>query len=208
MINDRLLSRQFSTGDVVRITSDSGTFLSPFPGRVLYSNHESGLVTVQFPWGVEQAAASTLLIDSSSDFSAPIFDTSYHTWEKSRYSHRIIKRYEDSVITPLYRLACRNIFLGMNEMRSFVDLCEKVGSIFTTNEIRSVISGLMESGRRLAIYRKDAERKYKKTRSEARTGLLSCPRCKQTLKSRTYRKSQTVWTCPSCGFCISPEDII
>lgn len=208
MIDDRLLSKQFSTGDIVRVTSDSGTFLSPFPGRVLYSNHESGVVVVQFPWGVEHAAASSLLIDYTEDYSAPVSDTSYSTWEKARYSHQIARKYMSGTIIPLYRLACRNSYLGMTEMQSFADLQDKVGSIFTVDEIRGVVSSLMQAGRKLAIYRKEIGRKYKRTQSELQSGVSKCPRCKDSLHSRRSRQDEVVLICRSCGFCISPEDLI
>lgn len=207
-MDDRLFARQFSPGDTVRIVGDLGSFLSPFPGRVVYSNVETGKVSVEFPWGNEICSSSMLVKSESPDLVAPVYDTSYSTYEKARYSSaNLVRRYEERTL-PLYRLACRNAFRGMSAADSCLDILRTAGSIFSADEIRRTVSNLMEQGRRLAIYRKDNLRRYKVTRSEKNLGVLFCPRCREKMKPRTHRQGQRILLCRMCGFCISPEDLI
>lgn len=207
MIDDRQFAHQFSPGDVVRIVGDSGTFLSPFPGRVVFSNVETGKVEVQWPWGAEQCSASEIVKDDSGDLLPPVYDTTYSTWEKARNSAAIVNAYERQTL-PLYRLACRNVFRKMSAVESCLDIMNTAGSLYGTDEIRRTVANLMEQGRRLAIYRKDNLRRYKVTQSEKSLGVLFCPRCREKMKPRTHRQGKKVLLCRSCGFCISPKDLV
>ncbi len=222
--DDQLYAREFNSGDIVRKAGLHGNLLSPFSGRVIYSSPDIGRVSVQWPWGVEQETASELIHDGTTPGRPSQMDQSYHTWESSRninspnvveadakwrktLASSIVSKYETKTL-PLYRAACEAWYCGMGEVDTYVKMASVFGPEFGTDAIRITISNVYEAGRRLAIYWKNNKRKYRVTQRELKTGVLQCPRCKNSLKPRVYRQGNRVFQCKTCGFTIHPKDCI
>ena len=83
-VDDKLFAREFNSGDVVRKSGIRDLVLTPYVGRVIYSNADTGKIQVQWPWGVIEEVASELIHDTSGYFAPPSMDQSYSTWESSR----------------------------------------------------------------------------------------------------------------------------
>jgi predicted nucleic acid-binding Zn ribbon protein len=222
-IDDQLAARQFNTGETVRKSGLRGLMLSPYAGRVLYSNVDTGIVQVQWPWGAELEFASELVHDVSFTLRPPTMDQSYSTWEgarnindsanvesdvewRSKLSSEIVAGYEARTM-PVYRAACKAMHEGKEEVEAFMALANSMSEEFGTDAVRITVSNLWEAGRRMAIYWVDPKRQYRVTQKEKNGGVLSCPRCKGVLKPRVYRQGKRVLCCKGCGFTISPRDL-
>ncbi len=227
-VDDQLAARDFKSGDIVRKTTIRDFVISPYPGRVLYANPDTGKVHVQWPWGAEESPATELVRELSGHFDAPHFDQSYSTYEGSRninspevvkadekwrkslasmpLHERIIHLYEERTM-PLYRAACEAWHCEMPETEAFVKMAQVFGPEFGQDAVRITVANLYELGRQLAIYWKDPKRRYKVTQKEKTSGKMSCPRCKGILKPRTYRAGRRLLTCKTCGFAIHPKDV-
>ncbi len=224
-VDEKLLATDFGTGDVVRKSGTRDFVLSPYAGRVLYSNTDTGKVQVQWPWGVELESPSELIRQAGEPITIPTsIDQSYSTWESERFkdgkevekadnkwrkslASKVFDSYEQKTL-PLYRAACEAWHLGMPEVETFVRMSSAFSADFSTDAIRLTVSNLYESGRRLAIYWKDKKRRYKTTQQEKDSKNLSCPRCKSFLRPRVYRQGRRLLNCKQCGFCIAPKDLI
>jgi len=228
-VDEMAIAGEFQTGDVVRKTGLRDFLLSPYVGRVVYSNTKTGKVTVQWPWGAEQESPVELVLDSSGDFVPPMITNQYYPsyeseyyacseqkdkddakWRKSLASNitsRIINKYE-TLTMPIWRAACKAWHNNMSQIETFQKLSGIFAERFGTDTVRRTIANLYGLGDRLAIYYKDNKRKYRVTNKEKSIGRLTCPRCKSPLKPRTYRQGKKVFLCKSCGFTISPKDLI
>lgn len=233
-VDEPAYAREFSTGDVVRKSDSRDLYLSPYVGRVLWSSPRTGKVQVQWPWGSEQESSIDLVKDTSCDFAAPeLIDQSLSTWEgfvhssgadaldavwaraKSRRkasvspdsASRILARYE-TITMPVWRAACKQWHVGSTETEAFINVSKDMFSQFGSESVRMTVANLYDLGRRLAIYWKDSNRRYRVTQKEKASGVFICPRCKGGMKPRTYRQGQKVLACRSCGFSIHPEDLI
>lgn len=222
-VDDQLVARDFSSGDVVRKAGVRDFLLTPYAGRVLYSNPDTGKVQVQWPWGAEIETASELVKDVTDYVAPPSADQSYSTWEHSRYDNspetvkadkkwrgslasRILSRYEERT-KPLWRAACEAWHCGMPEVETFVRMSSVFGPEYGEDAVRTTIANLYEHGRRLALYWKDQKRRYKVTQEEKATGVIKCPRCKSSMKPRTYRQGRKILMCRTCGFSLHPSDL-
>jgi hypothetical protein len=222
-VDDQLVARDFNTGDVVRKPGLNGRFMSPYVGRVLYSNTATGVVSVQWPWGQEQERASELIRDTSEDFIPSSCDQSYSSWEGSRnindpavtkadekwrnsLASRVVKQFELQTM-PVYRAACKAAHYGLDEIEAYERISYALSDIYGDDTVRRTVANLYETGRRFAIYWKDSKRRYRVTQKEKTSGILYCPRCRGILKPRVYRAGQRVMLCGSCGFSIHPRDL-
>lgn len=222
-VDDQLAARQFNTGETVRKSGLRGLMLSPYAGRVLYSNVATGVVQVQWPWGAELEFASELVHDVSFTTRPPTADTSYSTWEgarnqndsanveadqewRSKLSSEIVALYEARTM-PIYRAACQAMHEGLDEVAAFAAIANSMAEEYGTDAVRITVANLWEAGRRMAIYWVDPKRQYRVTQKEKNSGLMSCPRCKGSLKPRVYRQGKRVLNCKACGFTISPRDV-
>lgn len=225
-IDNQLMALEFHSGDVVQRGGLHDFFLTPYLGRVISSNPETGRVNVQWPWGVEQETPTELLkvkMENSmwdpvyADQSYSSLDQAWHVnddetlkaeakWRKS-LSSRVVARYEDKTKT-IWREACRSWHAGENEIRAFARISTLLGNNFGSDPIRLTISNLYETGNRIAIYWKSTKRRYKVTKREKSSGQLACPRCKSYLKPRVYRHGQRMLQCRACGFSIHPDDLV
>jgi len=222
-IDDQLAARQFNTGETVRKSGLRGFLLSPYAGRVLYSNVDTGIVQVQWPWGSDLEFASELVHDVSFTTRPPSTDQSYSTLEgarsfndsgnvesdqewRSSLASEIVAGYEDRTL-PVYRAACKAMHDGLDEVTAFVTLSKVMAEEFGTDTVRRTVANLYEAGRRMAIYWVDPSRQYRVTQKEKNGGVLACPRCRGTLKPRTFRQGKKVLLCKGCGFTIHPKDL-
>lgn len=222
-VDDQLAARQFNTGETVRKSGLRGFLLSPYAGRVLYSNADTGVVEVQWPWGAELEFASELIHDTSFEVRPPSYDQSYSTWEGARnindsatqetdaefrksLASTIVADYE-RLTMPAYRSACKAMHEGLDEFEAFAAVSADHERTLGSDAVRRTVANLWEAGRRMAIYWVDPKRQYRVTQKEKNVGVLSCPRCKGTLKPRTYRQGKRVLLCKGCGFTISPKDV-
>jgi hypothetical protein len=223
-VDDQLIAREFNSGDVVRRAGYRDFVLSPYVGRVLYANPDTGKVHVQWPFGWEEVPATELVKDVSASFQPPMMaDQMYSTHEMSRninspevveadkkwrksLAAEIVDRYENYTM-PLYRAACEAWHCEMSELEAFTKMAQVFGPTFGQDAVRITVGNLYELGRRLALYWKDPKRRYKTTQREKQTGKLECPRCHSALKPRVYRHGGRVMLCKGCGFAIHPRDI-
>lgn len=221
-VDDQLAARQFNTGETVRKSGLRGFRLSPYAGRVLYSNADTGVVQVQWPWGAELEFATELVHDVSFEMRPPAYDQSYSTWEGARninspdvveadvawrksVTASIVEAYEARTM-PLYRAACKAMHEGMDEVEAFASL-GRMAAQYGTDAVRCTVANLYGEAARMAIYWVDPKRQYRVTKKERNVGVLSCPRCKGSLKPRVYRQGQRILACKQCGFTISPKDL-
>ena len=230
-VDDCLMAREFTPGDFVRKSSNREFSLSPYIGRVLYSNTDTGKVSVQWNWGVESESASDLIMDTNSGYSSPLMlDQSYSTWEKTQWSTQaergrkatasdIVQDFERATL-PLWRAACSEWHRGTNEIVALFRLSSEFEKEFGFDTVRRTVSNLYSEGRRLAIYWKDSKRRYRTTQKEKSSGKLKCPRCGGILKPIVYRHGNKIFQCRGtpkagdtdksnggCGFSVHPADV-
>jgi hypothetical protein len=222
-VDEQLMARGFDTGDVVRRSGLRDAPIMPFVGRVLYAVPDTGVVVVQWPWGVANETPSELVKDISGDFVPVLADQSDHTWESERnkggpaeakwrnaLASRVAEIYEAKTL-PIWRAACEAMYCGMDEVEAFIRMSAVFGAEYGQDAIRLTVSNLYEAGRRtykIALYWSDPKRRYKVTKKEKSTGKYACPRCKGMLRPRVFRQGQKTLNCKTCGFCIHPEDLL
>jgi hypothetical protein len=223
-VDDQLIARDFNTDDVVRKSGIRDFALSPYIGRVLYSNVETGKVQVQWPWGAEIETASELIRDASGYFAPSQADQSYSTWEGARninskpvqkaekkfrksLASSVVDAYEERTL-PLWRAACEAWHCGMDEVETYFRMASVFGHEYGQEAVRLTVSNLYEHGRHIAIYWKNNKRRYKVTQREKSSGNIQCPRCKAQLKPGVYRAGKRVLRCNGCSFIIHPSDIV
>lgn len=232
-VDNQLMALEFNSGDIVQRGGLHDFFLTPYMGRVIVSNPDTGRIQVQWPWGIEEETPTELIRvnpDNATHIPPLIVDQSYSTWDMSRHMNdegtlkadekwrkkltasenmtsRVIRRYEKRTM-PIWREACKSWHCGETEINSFKRLSSLFSDRFGEDAVRITIANLYGTGRKLAIYWKDSNRKYKVTKQEQESGKLACPRCKSTLKSRVYKHGGKLFQCASCGFCIKQSDLI
>ncbi len=221
-VDDQLAARQFNTGEAVRKAGLRGFRLSPYVGRVLYSNVNTGVVQVQWPWGAELEFATELVHDVSYHVLPPTYDQAYSTWESAQninspdvveqdekwrksLASRILEGYEAHTM-PVYRAACEAMHNGLGELEAFSSMAS-LSSSFGTDAVRRTIANLYGAARRMAIYWVDPKRQYRVTRKEKNAGILNCPYCQTVMKPRKFRQNQRILQCRACGFSISNKDL-
>lgn len=237
-VDEVAMARSFATGDVVRKSGLRDLVLSPYVGRVLYSDLATGKVSVQWPWGEHQESPTDLVKDVSGDLVPPMdVDQGYASWEKSRWtsgkdvqkadgkwrkslSSRVADRWVSRAMAervaaryeahtlPVWRAACEAWHLGLSEFDAFRRVAGVHADVYGFDTVNVTVANLYELGRRIALYWKDSKRRYKVTQKEKEQGKVSCPRCKGFLKPRVYRQGQRVLACRTCGFSIHPADCL
>jgi len=124
---------------------------------------------------------------------------------------RIIRSFEKRTL-PVWRAACHAFHHGFSEMDAFRFLAAEFGSELGMETVRLTVANLYEASRRLpprlALYWKDSNRRYKVTKREKSSGKIVCPRCKGILKPRAYSHGKKCFQCRTCGFSISPHDLV
>lgn len=221
-VDERALARSYKTGDVVQKTGLRDLLPAPYLGRVLFSNTDTGVVVVQWPWGAEQEYPSTLNPVMGKEVGGLLDLNQWQSnWDSAKHgmydddsdrdnpelSAKIASKFEKSTM-PLWRQACKNMYLGLDDVESFQKLSREFGDEFGSDVIRRTISNLTESAKRMSVYWHDSKRRYRVTQKERKSGKFTCPRCKSPLKPRIFRQNQKVLACKSCGFTIHPLDII
>lgn len=242
-VDEVALAREFATDDVVRKTTHSDSLWTPYSGRVLYSDHQTGKVMVQWPWGPENEQPSELIRDASGDARPPLLldqlpftveriqhsnsDADFKLDEKYRkslsgtISERILAEYRynnrissisvefEKKLTPVKIAACKLFHSSKSEIDCFLDLTSHFSSEFGSEPIRLIVSNLFGLAKRFAIYWKDTNRRYKVTQQERESGKLKCPRCGSLpLKPKVYSQGKRILNCKSCGFSITPHDLV
>ncbi len=224
-VDDQKAARGFSTDDIVKKPGNRGIWVSPYSGVVVFSNTKTGVVQVQWPWGVENEQASELINlgkDAAlSSLYKEQYDTGYSTYERGVHSDSkedlkkdeeyrksissIINKFEDKTY-PVYLAACKAMHDGLDPISAFTRL-SKFSQYYGSNAVITTISNLYNKAERIAIYWKDSKRRYRTTRKEKSSGKYSCPRCREMLKPRVYRQGRSVLLCKNCGFTIHPKDL-
>lgn len=222
-VDDQLYAREFNSGDIVRKAGVRGLLLSPYVGRVLYSDVDTGKVSVQWPWGVESESATELVKDTTGDYSSPATtDQSYPTWESSRWTSspsisKADETWRNSISSaferdslPVWRAACSEWHRGSDEVEAVFRVASDMSSDYGFDVIRRTVANLYGLGRRIAIYWKDSNRRYRVTQREMNSGKRTCPRCGSAshLKPIKYRHQSQVLSCRNCGFSIHPRDLV
>src|SRR3989304_593812 len=183
-IDNQLLALDFHSGDAVQRGGLHDFFLTPYVGRVLYSNPATGRVTVQWPWGAEQESPAELvkLNNELIQYFPPSIDQSYSSldqakntddkdtlksdakWRKSLASRAVVRFEEEA--KPVWREACRLWHQNTDEIEAFQRLSSKFGDRFSHDVVRLTISNLYNMGKRFAIYWRDKNRQYRVTKKE------------------------------------------
>lgn len=222
-VDDPLYAKEFRSGDIVRKAGVRNILLSPYVGRVLYSDTETGKVSVQWPWGVESESATELVKDASGDYVSPaLTDQSYSTWESARWTsspdiEKSDAKWRSSLASdferytlPVWRAACYEWHNGTNEIEAVMRVSSEMSEDYGFDVVRRTVGNLYGLGRRLAIYWKDSKRRYKVTQREMSSGKHSCPRCGpgSILKPIVYSHGEKILSCRGCGFSIHPTDLI
>lgn len=223
-VDEQLLAGDFGTGDVVCKTGLRDFVLTPYAGRVLYSNVDIGKVMVQWPWGAEQESPSELVRMHDSHTLPVLIDQSYSTWEGERnkdgkeikeadakwrksLASNVLSSFENKTL-PIYKAACKFWSNGTPEIEAFLKISAELSDEFGDEPIRLTVSNLYERGRRLAIYWKSKKRQYRITQQEKQSKKIGCPRCKNILRPRVYRQNRRILLCKTCGFSIDPRDLL
>lgn len=124
---------------------------------------------------------------------------------------RIASSYEERTM-PLWRAACKAWYDGLSAFGALRILSAAHSDEFGYDAVRLTVSNLYEAAKNppvhLALYWKDSGRKYKVTKRERQTGSITCPRCHDPMKPRTYRHQKKCLQCRGCGFTISPKDLL
>lgn len=224
-VDDKMYSQEFSSGDVVRRTNIRDFVITPYVGRVLYSNTNTGVVMVQWPWGAVVEPPTELVKVGSNDFLPPLkLDSSYSTYEKSLYSSDPEKTKSDekwrksiasSIVTeyevqtrPVYVAACKAFHDSVPEIEAVMRVASEYAEEFGFDTVRRTVGNLYGLGRRVALYWANSQRKYQTSRSEKMSGKMKCPRCSSKLSNRVYRANKSIMQCRGCGFSIHKRDII
>lgn len=226
-IDEQQYAREFTTGDTVRKSSLRDFVLTPYVGRVLYSNPRTGRVSVQWPWGVESESPVELIKSISEQFMGPTQDTGYssyeavvHTSDKNTEKDNLkfrrsiasaeiesIKEDFEDAILPTRIAVFKALYDGCTPDEAFDRVSSSVSRVGLA-AVQSEIETTYMDGHRLAIYRKkNSERQYRMTRGEIETGRINCPRCASKLYDRRFRANRNVKQCRSCGFTIHSQDI-
>ena len=224
-VDDKVYAREFRTGDHVRKTGLRDFVLTPYTGRVLYSNTDTGVIQVQWPWGVENNSPTELVVDKSGDYAMPEFtDQSYSTWEQSRFTSSPNSQKEDAKwrkslasslvdefdknTKPVYNIVCKLWYKGVPEAVALKRISSIHSSKFGFDVCNKTVADVYESGRRIALYWTQGQRKYKATKKERESGRFACPRCASNLKPRVYRHNRRLMQCRACGFSIHNKDMV
>jgi hypothetical protein len=219
-VDDQLYSGEFRSGDLVRTAGRHAWVLTPYVGRVLYSDTGIGKVSVQWPWGVESESATELVRDLSGDFPGPAMDQSYSTWESSRgTSSPAIDKADakwrsslssdfERLTLPVWRAACLEWHREVPEVTAVMRVSADMADEFGFDVVRRTVANLYGLGGRLALYWKDSKRRYKVTQKELSSGKINCARCKTPMKPRVYSHGKNVLQCKNCGFSIHPKDLV
>lgn len=211
-VDNRLLARQFKTGDVVRKTDLIDTFAIPYVGRVIYSNPLTGHVTVQWPWGAEQATPADLLKDISNDIEAPLFFDDYSSYDKAMMmnapmAHKIASSY-NKCVSKCYSCTCKAIHYGAGPEES-LNVFKRLSSVLD-DETKSHLYNQLFNKDRMALYYKSSPRKYQMSKGEEQRKFASCPKCKSMMRPAKISKNSHVFRCSNveCKFMIHPEDVL
>lgn len=224
-VDDVLMSREFRTGDFVRRANTRNLLLTPFVGRVIYSNTNTGVVMVQWPYGPVLEPPTELVKVGSIDFIPPLeLDQTYSTYERSLYSGNAKKEKEyskwrkslassivsefESNTMPVYKMACEAMGSGLSEVECFTKVSSELGSQYGFDVVKRTVSNLYNQGRRLALYWRASERKYKASKREVASGSYICPKCHSAMKKTRFSHRQDLKQCYDCGFAILNADIL
>ena len=61
----------------------------------------------------------------------------------------------------------------------------------------------------VALYHSQKGRVYRRTRSEAQTGLVKCPKCKlNTLELQSFVRGVKIYICSNCGWKITTDKVV
>ena len=227
-IDDQLLCRDFRTDDVVRKSSLRDYVLTPYSGRVLFSNPRTGKVAVQWPWGVESESPAEL-VKVIADHFAPVshedgvstHEGAVHKknedtkkanseWRKGFASElaRELKNEFEAQNKTVYHAACKALHDDMPEVKARELLVHKFAASHGFDTVNSITGDVYGQGYRLAIYWAAAMRKYKRTRNEVASKRYSCPRCRTGMSPLRFRFRQDLHQCGACGFAIDKTDLM
>lgn len=212
-VDDRLYAKEFRTNDCVRKTGLRDFVLTPYAGRVLYSNPDTGVVVVQWPWGAENNTPTELVHDKSGDWGLPMLDQSYKTWESERYSGTEVSSQADSrwrkslaatvhndylrSVKPLYVACSRLVYDSISETQA-PHYLSNYRSRYGSTVINEVVKDVYSEAKRIAIKYTKSTNKYSVTAEEMEAGL-SCPRCSTSMGGQGQIKKVMI-QCPACGF--------
>lgn len=218
-VDDRLYAREFRTNDCVRKTGLRDFVLTPYAGRVLYSNPDTGVVVVQWPWGAENNTPTELVPDKSGDFGLPQLDQSYKTWESSRYTSSSntegdvkwrkslaaeIQHDFREMTKPLYVDVSKLLYKNVPQAEAPRHLTRHE-SRYGSYVINQAVNDVYGEAHRIAMKYTKSTNKYEATMAEKQHGL-DCPRC-HTAITDSGRFQKVMVQCPVCGFSALLENI-
>jgi hypothetical protein len=227
-VDDQMLCKDFRTDDVVRKSSLRDYVLTPYSGRVLFSNPRTGKVAVQWPWGVESESPAEL-VKMENSYKLPIqqnsgydtYESATHTrnddtkkanaeWRKSVASEitESLKRDFEASHKNVYHAACKQLHDDKSEKQAKEIIRLKFAATNGFDACDSIVGDVYGQGFRLALYWKAQQRRYQSTRREKATKRYSCPKCRELMKPLRYRFKEDLNHCGVCGFTIYGGDIL
>lgn len=211
-VDNRYLAKQFKTGDVVRKTDLIDTFASAYVGRVIYSNPLTGVITIQWPWGAEQATPADIIKDQSNDIEAPLYFDDYSSYDKSSMMHtsiaqRVAAKYASCAKT-CYSCTCKAIHYGASKEVA-LEVFNRLSASLAA-ETRDILYNRIFTDKRVALYYKSSPRKYQMSKGEEKRRTAACPKCKSVMRPAKISKNAHVFRCSNseCKFMIHPEDVL
>jgi hypothetical protein len=226
-VDDQLLCKDFKADDSVRKTSLRDYILTPYVGKVLFSNERIGKVAVKWPWGIESESPAELVKVVDANFVANESVDSYDTHESASANRTKFKKTSsdrklsfadasakemrnefETLNKPVYIAAAKSIHDGKSEIQARHDLVWKFAKDFGYDAVNDIVNDVYGQGYRLAIYWKASQRKYQLTKSEISSGKMNCPRCRKAMGKVRYKHQTSLSQCKRCGFAITHEDIL
>ena len=223
------LALNFQRGDVVNTINSSNGLVEPIPGLVTAVHPGIGFVDVEYPWGNQRVSPEYLIRKNPQNiYDLPsMVDTSYRGWDMDQshvedgteqgysYAH---PRAEGSVVERLAAdlddrhrklqvAAAQCLHNGLTEIQAYVAITSASKGQAPDHEIRDSLVAVYKPRQKNSIYWNAPGRRYRMNAGELEDGLPNCPKCGNNLQKTHYAKHTKLFVCPSCLFCIRPEDI-
>lgn len=207
-IDERQLTGQFNTGEVVQLIALDRDGTLPYYGRITAVHENIGFLDVQTDFGnVRLSPLEVAQIEvKEGDY---LEDTGYSSWEKDRAKERV-QEVADNAYQRFQRLSIKSSSLknkGFSEMKTYNTLFKEHSSRYSDHEIKEAVK-VAYGMKKESLYWKEKGRNYCPSKQEREEGVFHCPKCKTELQKAIYKKYSKLYVCTECLWMIAPEDLI
>lgn len=226
------LTQNYRRGDVVFTYNALLGILETIPGLVTAVHPGIGFLDVEYPWGNERVSPEYLIRQNPENKQVlpSMVDTSYQSWDidqsrledgtENGYSYakpkvgfvtasmvnRLAAIYDD-IQRELFVAAGQCMHSNLNEVQAYIALSKVAGKQHSDWAIKAALQKIYYPVQKKALYWNAPGRIYKMTKGELDDGLPDCPNCHINMQKTHYAKHTKLFVCPSCLFCIKPEEI-